>query len=166
MMKWPDHHYLRDMSEISRTRARVQNFKLPRFSPAPSHLSFFVAELYSPHYNWLDLVKRPDANEEATWWEWLQQNLNAVIKKPPDLNGDHDAPPDLPPAPSAGQYSTEAIVGRPRRRVLVIVVIPFILCFTCTTAFAILWSFHLGAHHRNVGAGFSIASLLCWPGRR
>jgi hypothetical protein len=112
------------------------------------------------HYNWLGLVKRPDANEEAAWREWLQQNLNGVIKKPPDLNGNHDDPPDPPPAPSAGQYSIEAIVGRPRRRVLVIVVIPFILFLTCTTAFAIFWSFHLGAHHSNVGVGFSIASYL------
>jgi hypothetical protein len=28
------------------TAARVLNFKLPRFFPAPSHLGFFVAELY------------------------------------------------------------------------------------------------------------------------
>jgi hypothetical protein len=140
--------------------ALVLNFKLPRVFPTPSHLSFFVAELYFAYYNWLGLVKSPDANEETSWCEWLQQNLNGVIKKPPDLNGDHDAPPDPPPTPSAGQYSIEVIVGWSRRRILVIVVIPFILFLTCTTAFAILWSFHLRDHHSSVGAGFSIASYF------
>lgn len=140
------------MLELGRTTARVLNFKLPRLFPAPSHLRFFVAELYFAYYNWLGLVKRPDANEETAWCEWLQQNLNGVIRKPPDLYGNHDAPSDPPPAPSAGQYSIEVIVGWSRRRILVIVAISFILFLTCTTAFVIPCSFHLGAHHSNVGA--------------
>jgi hypothetical protein len=115
------------MSELSRTTARMLNFKLPRLFPVPSHLSFFVAELYSPYWNWLGLVERPDANEETAWCEWLQQNLNGVIKKPPDP----------PPAPSAGQYSIDVIVGWSLHRILVIVLIPFVLFLTCTTAFAI-----------------------------
>jgi len=79
-------------------------FQATRLFSAPSYLSLFVAELYFAYYKWLGLVKGFNANEETAWCEWLQQNFNAVIKKPPDLNGDHDAPPDLPPAPSAGQY--------------------------------------------------------------
>jgi hypothetical protein len=123
---WSDYHYLRDASEFSLNVTQVLNLTHLRSLPYSINLSFFVAELYFACYHWLGLVKRPNVEDEKAWCKWLQQNLNGADKDP-----------------SAGQYSIEVIVGWSRRRILIIVVIPFILFLTCTTTFTLLWSFHL-----------------------
>jgi hypothetical protein len=152
-MKWSAYHDLKDAAEQVSSLMRLT---LLGFIP---NLHFFVAELYFAYYLKLGLAKRPNEEDEKAWCEWLQQNLNGFKKQPQDLAAGNRDPPNQPD-PSDGQYSIEVIVGWSRRRILIIVVIPFILFLICTTTFALLWSVNLGAHHSNVSAGFSIASYF------
>lgn len=109
----------------------------------PKTVRRFIAEGMMAYYIWLGVAKRPEVKEEEAWCEWIQKNPN---------KGEKD--------PSAGQYSIEAVVGWSRRRILVIVVMPFILFLFSTTVFALLWSNNIGAHQGNISAGFSIASYF------
>lgn len=152
-MKWSAYHDLRDAAEQV---SSIMRLTLLGFIP---NLHFFVAEFYFAYYLKFGLAKKPNEEDKNAWCEWLQQNLNGFKKQPQDLAAVNRDPPNHP-NPSDGQYSIEVIVGWSRRRILLIVVIPFILFLIGTTTFALLWSVNVGAHHSNVSAGFSIASYF------
>jgi hypothetical protein len=131
---WSDYYYLRDYLEFSTANL---------YFWVPTAVRRFIAEGTMAYYIWLGMVKSPEVKEEEAWCEWIQKNLN---------KGERD--------PSAGQYSIEVVVGWSRRRILAIVVMPFILFLCCTTIFALLWSNSIGAHEGDISAGFTIASYF------
>jgi len=104
---------------------------------------FYKQVTFSLYYYFGVFPRKPEVEVEIAWCDWLQANLN---------NGSKD--------PAVGQYSIEVIVGWSRERILYIVVIPLVFFLCCTTTFALVWSFTVGAHHSNVSAGFSIASYF------